>query len=185
MGYQRKVLSWSIPSVCFHSAARSLFWSWDTGMTFPGLSFRLVGTCSLAGGHRGAWASPSVRAPALLLLSRKIQISTHCVTLHHVRPISVSVFLPCKPSSSFVDGRQKGAQQGLCSRMGIRWWCLRGHVNPRHGDRKSLVSLCFRNSRNTSAALYLGKGLQPEQPAPGPCGTVICVLVLFPQLVFR
>lgn len=78
---------------------------------------------------------------ALLLLSRKTRIRYSLRDLTS-RKLSLPNFciclLPCKPSSSFLDGGQKGAQWGLCSRMRIRWWRLRRHVKPRDGEQKHL-----------------------------------------------
>lgn len=57
-------------------------------------------------------------------------------------PIFCVWLLPCKPSSSFPDRGQKGAQRGLFSCTGIRWWALWGHVNsPAMRGRNSRMSL--------------------------------------------
>lgn len=104
--------------VCFHIALRSLFWqccmfwSWDIGLRFPGLNFRLVvkGVLQRSGlplSEVSALATPV----ALLLLSRKTPIGTRCVTLCHISfrcPISISVsFLANPPAPSRMeDGRE-------------------------------------------------------------------------------
>lgn len=121
-----------------------------------------MGKCSPAGGYHSAQdPPPKVSALATLvaslLLSRKTQIGYSLCDLMSRKlslPNFCICFLPCKPSSSFLDGGQQGAWWGLCSCMGIRWWCLQGHVKPRHRRQK----LCFHNSCNISAALSLGKG---------------------------
>lgn len=123
-----------------------------------------------------------------LLLSRKAQIRTRCVTSSHVSfccPTSVSVsFLANPPAPSQLEDRRehRGGSVPECDSGG---GACEGTLSPAMGGRNILTSPCFPNSSNISAALYLGKGLQPAQPAPGPCGTVICVLVLFPQLLFH
>lgn len=140
-----KVLTWSIWFVCFHITMRSLFWSWNVGLRCLGLGFKLVGKRSLARAVLQCWGLPISEVAALTIpingfaasfkenpnqysLRSLCHVSFHC-------PISIC-FLPCKPSSSFTDGGQKGAQWGLCSTVRIRWWCLQEHVNPCHGRHK-------------------------------------------------
>ena len=101
---------------------------------------------------------------ASLLLSRKTQIGTRCVTLCHVSfrcAISISVFfLANPPAPSWMEDRREH------SRDSVPVWELgggacEGTLTPTMGGRNSRMSLCFHNSSNISAALYLGKGLQP------------------------
>lgn len=100
----------------------------------------------------------------LLLLSRKTPIGTRCVTLCHISfrcPISVSVsFLANPPAPSRMEDRREYSVDSVPA-WELGGGAREGTLTPALRGRSSRTSLCFHNSSDISAALYLSKGLQP------------------------
>lgn len=107
------------------------------------------------------------------LMSRQLSLPNFCIC-----------FLPCKPSSSFQDGGQKGAQRGLCSRVGIRWWCLQGHVNPPWEAETAVCRSAFITPVASPQPFIGGKGSSQHSRPQGLVAQSSASLFYFLSLYF-